>query len=127
MKIATYARVSSETQAKEGTIDSQIQSLREYAQSNQLTIVKEYIDDGYSGSELIRPGLDQLRDALQERSFDAILILSPDRLSRKQSHQIILMDEFKKHNIQVLFTNQKFGDSPEDQLMLQIQGAVSEY
>ncbi len=127
MNIAIYARVSSETQAKDGTIDSQIEALREYAKKNQLSIVQEFLDDGYSGTELMRPGLDRLRDSIQEGLFEAVLILSPDRLSRKQAHQYILMEEFKKRNIQVLFTTQKFGDSPEDQLMLQIQGAVSEY
>jgi len=127
MNIAIYARVSSETQAKEGTIDSQIEALRDYAKSHELTIVHEFIDNGYSGSELNRPGLDQLRDAIQEGQVEAVLILSPDRLSRKQAHQIILLEEFKKRNAQILFTNLSNKDSPEDQLMLQIQGAVSEY
>ena len=55
------------------------------------------------------------------------MILSPDRLSRNQANQIILVEEFKKRNIRVIFTNQNFGDTPEDNLMLQIQGAISEY
>jgi site-specific DNA recombinase len=63
----------------------------------------------------------------QSGSIEGILILSPDRLSRKQANQIILMEEFKKRNIQVIFTNQNFSDSPEDNLMLQIQGAIAEY
>jgi site-specific DNA recombinase len=127
MNIAIYARVSSETQAKEGTIESQIEALHDYAKSHELAIVHEFIDDGYSGSDLNRPGLDQLRDSIQQGAFEAILVLSPDRLSRKQAHQIILLEEFKKRNIQVLFTTHNISDSPEDQLMLQIQGAISEY
>ena len=127
MNIAIYARVSSETQAKDGTIDSQIEALREYAKIHDLTIIREFLDDGYSGTNLDRPGLDQLRDFTQEGLIEGILILSPDRLSRKQTNQIILMEEFKKRNIQVIFTNQQFGDSPEDQLMLQIQGSLAEY
>src|ERR1035437_3013477 len=127
MNIAIYARVSSETQAKDGTIDSQIEALRDYAKTHDLTIIREYLDDGYSGTNLDRPGLDQLRDFTQEGLIEGILILSPDRLSRKQANQIILMEEFQKRNIQVIFTNQQFGDSPEDQLMLQIQGSLAEY
>jgi site-specific DNA recombinase len=127
MNIAIYARVSSDTQTREGTINSQIEALRDYAQANNLTIVQECLDDGFSGAELNRPGLDQLRDIAQDGLIDAILVLSPDRLSRKQANQIILLEEFKKGNIQVLFTNQKSGDTPEDNLMLQIQGAISEY
>jgi site-specific DNA recombinase len=101
--------------------------LHVYAKANKLTITQECIDDGFSGTELNRPGLDHLRDLAQEGRIEGVLVLSPDRLSRKQAHQIILLEEFKRRNVQVLFTNQTFSDSPEDQLMLQIQGAVSEY
>ena len=127
MKTAIYARVSSEKQAKEGTIESQIEALRDYAKANNLTISHECIDDGVTGTTLIRPGLDQLRDLIAEGLIEGILILSPDRLSRKQAHQILLMDEFKKQNIQVIFTTQQFEDNAEGNLMLQIQAAVSEY
>jgi site-specific DNA recombinase len=127
MNIALYARVSSETQAKEGTIHSQLEALREYARSKNYVIVTECLDDGYSGAELNRPGLDQLRDIAGEGLIEAVLVLSPDRLSRKQAHQIILMEDFKKQNVQVIFANQPLSDSAEDQLLLQIQGAVSEF
>lgn len=127
MKIALYARVSSETQAKEGTIQSQIEALRDYATTNQLEIVEECLDDGYSGTTLDRPGLDRVRDLAMAGSIEGVLILAPDRLSRKQANQIILMEEFKKRNVLLIFTNQTYNDTPEDNLTLQIQGAVAEY
>lgn len=127
MKIAIYARVSSDTQTKEGTIDSQIEALREYAKKNNHDVIHECLDDGYSGTTLDRPGLDQVRDLAQEESIEGVLILSPDRLSRKQAHQAILMDEFKKRGIQVIFTNQKFEDNAEGNLMFNIQGLFAEY
>lgn len=127
MKIALYARVSSEGQAKDGTIQSQLEALREYAQLNQHQIIIECLDDGYSGADLNRPGLDQLRDIAAEGLIEAVLVLSPDRLSRKQAHQIILLEEFKKWDAQVIFSNQPLSDSAEDQLLLHIQGAISEY
>ena len=80
MKIAIYARVSSEKQAKEGTIESQLEALREYANSHNLTIAHEYIDDGVTGTTLTRPGLDTLRDLIAEGQVEGVLILSPDRL-----------------------------------------------
>jgi site-specific DNA recombinase len=127
MNIAIYARVSSETQAKDGTIESQIEALREYAKAHDLNIAFECLDDGYSGTTLDRPGLDQLRDLALAGNIEGVLILSPDRLSRKQALQIILTEEFKKRNVRLIFTNQNFGDTPEDNLMLQIQGAIAEY
>jgi len=127
MKIAIYARVSSETQAKEGTIDSQIEALKDYAKTHKLEIAYECLDDGYSGMTLDRPGLDQVRDLAQSGSIEGVLILAPDRLSRKQANQAILMDEFEKRNIQVIFTNQKFDKSAEGNLMFNIQGLFAEY
>jgi site-specific DNA recombinase len=127
MNIAIYARVSSETQAKGGTIQSQLEALREYAKANNFVVIKECLDDGYSGAELNRPGLDQLRDIASEGLIEAVLVLSPDRLSRKQAHQAILLEDFKKQGVKVIFTSQPSGDSAEDQLMLNIQGAISEY
>jgi site-specific DNA recombinase len=126
MKIAIYARVSSDTQTKEGTIDSQVEALRDYAKSEKLKIISECIDDGYSGTTLDRPGLDQLRDLAQSGSIEGVLILAPDRLSRKQANQIILMEEFKRREVKVIFTNQSFDDTPEGNFMLQVQGALSE-
>ena len=127
MNIAIYARVSSAQQAKDGTIHSQLEVLREYAQKESHLIIEECLDDGFSGADLNRPGLDHLRDLAADRIIDAVLVLSPDRIARKQAHQIILLEEFKKRNVQVIFSNQRFGDSAEDQLMLNIQGAISEY
>jgi site-specific DNA recombinase len=63
----------------------------------------------------------------QAGSIEGVLVLSPDRLSRTQANQIILVQEFKKRNVKLIFTTQNSSDSPEDNLMLQIQGAIAEY
>jgi site-specific DNA recombinase len=80
-----------------------------------------------SGSTLERDGLDELRDLALAGEVSGVLALSPDRLSRSQFDQMVLMREFKKREIKVVFTNQQFEDTPAGNLMLQIQGAISEY
>src|SRR5262252_7910193 len=60
-KAALYARVSTDGQQKDGTIASQLAELRKQVAAAGHELVKEYIDDGYSGSLLDRPALDQLR------------------------------------------------------------------
>jgi site-specific DNA recombinase len=127
MNIAIYARVSTQSQAKEGTINSQLEALRKYAQDQKLTITHECIDNGISGSTLEREGLDELRDLALAGEVSGVLALSPDRLSRRQFDQMVLMEEFKKHNIKIFFTNQQFEDTPAGNFMLQVQGAMSEY
>jgi len=86
-KAAIYARVSTEKQEKEKMIESQIEELREFCEKNDFLIVKEYVDDGWSGETLARPALDQLRDDASKKLFDVVCIHSPDRLARKFIYQ----------------------------------------
>jgi site-specific DNA recombinase len=54
-------------------------------------------------------------------------VLSPDRLSRKSAHQILLIEEMKRLGVAFTFVNRHIGDTPEDQMLLQMQGIISEY
>lgn len=129
VKIGLYARVSSEKQAQEKTIDSQIDSILEYAATSGEKIDPDlrFIDDGVSGACLERPGLDQLRDKALSGNVTKVYVLSPDRLSRKSAHQILLIEEMKRLGVSFSFVNRQIGDTPEDQMLLQIQGIVAEY
>jgi site-specific DNA recombinase len=70
--------------SREGeTIESQVEDLRCRARDRGYDVVAEYLDDGYSGASLERPGLDRLRDALGCGEFDLVLFHPPDRLARK--------------------------------------------
>jgi len=126
---AIYARVSSEQQKDEKTIASQTAALVEFAQSNEYGVPAEWIfqDEGYSGANLVRPGLEQVRDLAAEGHIEAVLVLSPDRLSRKYAYQVLLTEELARHGVQVVFVNAPQSDSAEDQLLLQFQGMIAEY
>ena len=82
---AIYARVSSERQKEEQTIRSQTSALKEAAKEQDYLVPSQWIfeDEGYSGAVLIRPGLDRIRDLAAEGQIEAVLVYSPDRLSRK--------------------------------------------
>ncbi len=127
--IAYYARVSSDRQVQEGTIDSQIDALQDYAKERGYNIDEDmiFIDNGVSGATLARKALDMLRDKAAEGAIDKVVVLSPDRLARKHAHQLILIEEFRKMDVEIVFANREIGDSLEDQLLLQIQGVISEY
>lgn len=129
MNVALYARVSTKNQQKHGTIDSQIEALRNYAKAQGVEIAEDYVckDEGYSGALLARPGLDRLRDGAQAGAFDAILFLSPDRLSRKYAYLILILEEFERYGVRVTFVEQPPAEDPHSTLLVQIQGAVAEY
>ncbi|REJ76824.1 MAG: recombinase family protein [Planctomycetota bacterium] len=130
LRTAFYARVSSQKQADEQTIQSQRQDLIERIQHDQLVIAPDFqfCDDGYSGSELLRPALDKLRDMIASAMIDRLYVHSPDRLARKYVHQALLLEEFARHGCEVIFLNQQgLPESPETNLLLQLQGMISEF
>lgn len=130
MKIAAiYARVSSNKQREEKTIDSQLESLLSFADKQGCTVPSEYIfqDEGYSGTVLIRPGLEQLRDLAAEEQIQTVLVYSPDRLSRKYAYQVLLIEEFARHGVEVIFLKSPKANTPEEELLLQFQGMIAEY
>lgn len=84
-------------------------------------------DAGVSGATLIRPQLERLRDRAALGLMDRLYVLSPDRLSRKYAHQVLLMEEFSASGVELVFLNLAIGTSPEEELLLQMQGMISEY
>jgi len=129
MKVAMYVRVSTQRQAQAQTIEQQLEQLRLHSQTHGWLWCDEHIfrDDGYSGASLRRPGLDRLRDQISAAAFDRVLITEPSRLARKYVHQVLLIEEFERGGCQVEFLDQPMSDTPHDQLLLQIRGAVAEY
>lgn len=126
---AIYARVSSEQQKEENTIASQTAALVEFAREQGYSVSDEWVieDEGFSGASLLRPGLERLRDLAAEGHIEAVLIHSPDRLSRKYAYQVLLTEEFARHGVETIFLKAPHSGTPEDQLMLQFQGMIAEY
>lgn len=126
---AIYARVSSDRQKESHTIGSQTSALVEYAQTHGYAVPSEWVfqDEGYSGASLVRPGLEALRDLAAQGQIVAVLIYSPDRLSRKYAYQVLLGEELSRCGVDVIYLKSPSGDSPEDQLVVQFQGMIAEY
>ena len=128
MRVAIYARVSTESQEARGTIGSQLEVLRKRVATEKHELVAEYRDDGWSGARLDRPGLDALRDAAEAGRLDAVWCLSPDRLARMYAYQVIVLDELAHHGVTVLFHDTPpLADDPQAQLLTQVQGVIAEY
>ena len=127
---AIYARVSSERQRQEQTIQSQTAALRELAGQRELLVPDEFIfeDDGFSGASLQRPALERLRDRAFEGCFEAVLCHAPDRLARRYAYQVLLLEELARGGIEVVFAKEpERSGSPEDELLRQFQGMIAEY
>jgi site-specific DNA recombinase len=125
--IATYYRVSTSAQEENQTIQTQISAVKEFANKNGYTIIKEYKDDGWSGDTLVRPDLDQLRIDAKQKMWEAVLVYDPDRLARRNSWQEVVMEELKDLGIDVLFVTVPKAKTDEDIIMYKMRGVFSEY
>jgi len=127
---AIYARVSSDRQRREQTIRSQTAALRELAAARDLLVVEDLVfeDEGVSGTVLRRPGLERLRDLAVEGCFEVLLCHAPDRLARRYAYQVLLLEEFQRAGIEVIFAKEpERSGTPEDELLRQFQGMIAEY
>ncbi|HMB05824.1 MAG TPA: recombinase family protein, partial [Isosphaeraceae bacterium] len=129
LRAAIYARVSSEQQAKDNTIASQLEALKQRVEHDGLGLDPElcFIDEGWSGSTLIRPALERLRDQAAAGVIDRLYVHSPDRLARKYAYQVLVVDELHRGGVEIVFLNQGLGHTPEEDLLLQVQGMIAEY
>lgn len=127
--MAIYARVSSEQQVQQATIESQISALSERACADGFAVLPSdiYADDGVSGTILVRPALERLRDRIADGEIDRLYVHSPDRLARKYAYQVVLLEEFHRAGVEVVFLNGPTGRTAEDELLVQVQGIIAEY
>ena len=127
--MAIYARVSSEQQAQQDTIASQIEAVERRIGDDGLGCDPElrFIDDGVSGTLLARPGLERLRDQAAAGSIDRLYVLDPDRFSRKYAYQVLILEELAHCGVEVVFLSNPLGHDPAENLLLQVQGMIAEY
>lgn len=103
MNVALYLRVSTEQQIEKYGLDVQHEKLQSYCQARGWTHVTDYIDGGYSGSNLNRPALQQLIKDIQAKKIDLVLVYRLDRLSRSQRDTLSLIEElFLPHHVEFI-------------------------
>jgi site-specific DNA recombinase len=129
LQVAMYARVSSEQQAEAKTIASQLAELQARLTADGIAwaTALAFVDEGCSGATLARPALERLRDVAAAGGLDRLYVHCPDRLARNYAHQVLLLDELTQAGVEVIFLNRPVGQTPEDQLLVQVQGVIAEY
>ncbi len=123
MRVALYCRVSTNDQ----TVAPQLDALRSYGFARKLEVVREFIDEGISGSKDRRPALDEMIAAAHRREFDAIACVKLDRLARSVRHLTSLAAEFEALGIDLVVIDQQIDTStPSGRFLFNTLGAVAE-
>jgi site-specific DNA recombinase len=122
VKVAIYARVSTDKQREKQTIKSQLVELPKYAERQKWKIVDRYVDDGLSGETVeARPDFQRLLDDAAARKFEAVLVIDLDRLtrSRRSAEGALIYDHFRENGVKLATPSQGLIDlEDEDQDLL---------
>lgn len=112
MRVGLYPRVSGHEQEDNYSIPDQIDRMQKYCESRDWMVYKIYTDSGYSGSNMDRPGLqDMIRD-VENGKLDMVLVYKLDRLSRSQKETLFLIEDvFQKNNVAFTSITENFDTS----------------
>src|SRR3989339_781267 len=103
MKVAIYARYSSENQS-EKSIDDQVRVCKNYAKEHDFTVEEQhiYVDEALSGSLINRPGLQALEKSAEDKEFDAMIVDDLSRLSRSNHQMLTIVLKFNYYQIKII-------------------------
>lgn len=103
MKVALYLRVSTEQQIENYSLPLQQERMKSFCQSKGWDAMTEYVDAGYSGSNLDRPALKQLQKDIEDKKINTVIVYRLDRLSRSQRDTLYLIEEmFLPNNVEFI-------------------------
>ena len=129
MKVALYARVSSDKQDIDLSISAQLKALREYALRNGYQVIKEFVNEAQSGRSSLRPFFREMIALARRPSkpFDAVLVWKYSRFSRNREDSILYKAMLKKAGVQITSINEPFYNSPTGRLMEAIIESLDEF
>lgn len=126
IKVALYARVSTEEQKDNFSLGSQLDLLRKHATDNNYEIHDEYVDDGYSGTSHDRPHFQRLLDDSRLGRFEIILVYRIDRFFRNNKDLLNVVDCLEKIGIAVKSITEPFDTSYLGKFVLSLFGSIAE-
>jgi DNA invertase Pin-like site-specific DNA recombinase len=123
-RVAIYARVSTGQQ----DCETQILTLKEYAQNRGLEVTGIYQDAGLSGASVTRPQLDALMMDARRRRFDTVLVFRFDRFARSVKHLLQALEEFRSLGIDFIsFSEAIDTGTPMGKMIFTMVGAIAEF
>ena len=126
---ALYARVSSDRQDVDLSVAAQLRALREYAERNGYSVVREYVDEAESGRIADRPQFRRMLDEASkpEAPFKEILVWKFSRFTRKREHAVAFKSMLRRKGARVVSITEHADDSPTGKLMEAIIESVDEF
>ncbi|MBA7493632.1 hypothetical protein ES702_04191 [subsurface metagenome] len=129
MKAVGYIRVSTEEQVREGvSLEAQEDKIKKYADLHNLELIGVIRDEGKSGKDLNREGMQKVITLCKDRSVDHLVVYKMDRLTRRTLDLLTLVEEvFKPNGVQFHSISEKVDTSTaQGKFFLTITGAMAQ-
>ena len=112
MRVGLYPRVSGHEQEDNYSIPEQIDRMKKYCEARDWMVYKIYTDSVYSGSNMERPGLQDMIKDCEKGKLDMVLVYKLDRLSRSQKDTLFLIEDvFEKNGVGFTSMTENFDTS----------------
>ena len=102
MKVWLYARLSRDEDSEMNSLNNQRKILIEYAEKNNFTVIGQSWDDNISGMHFNRPGIDEIYNAVENKSIDAVVVKDLSRLGRHRTQTAMFIDYLRQNEVRVL-------------------------
>lgn len=126
MKVAAYARYSSENQREE-SIEAQLTAIEEFCKKEGHIIVATYIDRALSATSDDRPEFLKMISDAKKKKFEAIIVHKLDRFARNRTDSAIYKNELKKAGVKLISVTERLDDSPESVILESVLEGMAEY
>jgi len=129
LRVASYARVSSQEQAVEGvSIDVQVAALKANAKIQGWEIFDNYVDGGFSGGTDDRPALKRLLADAKQHRFDIVAVCKLDRLFRNLRLLLNHLHSLEQLGVKFVSTQEGLDTStPYGKFAVQMMGVIAEF
>ena len=127
IKVALYARVSTEEQKENFSLAAQLELLRKHAADSKFEVFDEYVDDGFSGTSFERPQFQRLMDDSRQDKFQLILVYRVDRFFRNNKDLLNTVDELQGCGVSIRSITEPFDTSNYlGKFVLSLFGSIAE-
>lgn len=127
MKIAAYARVSTEKESQVESFEKQIEFFNEFTKKNNYELYKLYADEGISGKQIKhRKQFQQMMQDAKSKKFDKVVVKDVSRFARNTVDLLQSIRELKSYGIEVDFLNNGEIMEGGSEFILTILGAMAQ-